>query len=112
MSDYVRRQLGPAARPATSRGWSGWTATASWCGSATGWPGWRSRARSPTAHDLAHLLHPVLCHRCTTDAQRRRRRLEKTPGRSLDQEALHVGADRGHQRLGLGADATGSTLRT
>ena len=64
--DRLRTPPARPGRPArrTSPRSSASTGTASWSASATGSPGSPSRAPVPDRHDLAHLLHPVLCHRC------------------------------------------------
>ncbi|MGX6604913.1 DUF2470 domain-containing protein [Micromonosporaceae bacterium Da 78-11] len=66
MSDYVRRQLGPAAQPdddprVVRLDRYGFLVRVGNRLARLGFP------RPVTdRHDLAHLLHPVLCHRCTS----------------------------------------------
>ena len=67
MSDYVRRQLGPAARPGDEPR----VVRLDRYGFMVRLGDRLARLAFPRPvtdrHDLAHLLHPVLCHRCTSE---------------------------------------------
>ena len=69
MAGYVRRQLGPAARPGDEPR----VVRLDRYGFMVRLGDRLARLAFPRPvtdrHDLAHLLHPVLCHRCTRDAE-------------------------------------------
>jgi hypothetical protein len=69
MAGYVRRQLGPAARP----GDQPQVVRLDRYGFLVRLGDRLARLSFPRPvadrHDLAHLLHPVLCHRCTSDRE-------------------------------------------